>query len=64
MHIQYKNNTVVQDTETTIWSLCLSQVRLYLPLALDGAEFIIWEELERIELRLEEEGLGCKTGYV
>lgn len=33
----------------------------YLPRALEGAELIIWEELERIELRLEEEGLGCKT---
>lgn len=30
----------------------------YLPLALEGAELIIWEELERIELRLEEDGLG------
>lgn len=33
------------------------------PLALDGAELIIWEELERIELRLEEEGLGWKTHF-
>lgn len=30
------------------------------PLALDGAELMIWEEFERIELRLEDEGLGWK----
>lgn len=46
------------------FSVCLQCGSLqlcYLPLALEGAELIIWEELERIELRLEEEGLGCKT---
>lgn len=36
----------------------------FLPLALDGAELIIWEELERIELKLEEDGLGWKTGPI
>lgn len=46
------------------WGLCQTTRALYiigiLPLALEGAEFIICEEEERMELRLEDEGLGWK----
>lgn len=65
------------NTQREIWRLvrvmmisvcthlqCDSLQLRYLPLALEGAELIIWEELERIELRLEEEGLGCKTQHI
>lgn len=31
----------------------------HLPLVLEGVEVMIWEEEDRMELRLEEEGLGC-----
>lgn len=30
------------------------------PLMVEGAEFIIWEGAEWVELRLEEEGLACR----
>lgn len=32
------------------------------PLMVEGAEFIIWEGAEWVELRLEEEGLACRWG--
>lgn len=44
--------------------ICTFWCRSHSPLALEGAELIIWEEVERMELRLEEEGLGWKIIYL
>lgn len=41
------------DTGSSTSRLCC------LPLMVEGAEFIIWEGAEWVELRLEEEGLAC-----